>query len=67
MIKVHYTFFYILPLVVLVLVTALGVLLDPFPPLPIGLWRWLGAIFIIAGLAVGITAHRLIYRAEQWA
>lgn len=66
-VRVRYTFFYILPLIVLVLVPAFGIWFDPFPALPIGLWRWLGAFFIIGGLAIGVTAHRFIYRSEQWA
>lgn len=66
MIRVRYTFFYILPLIVLVLVPAFGLWLDPFPALSLGLWRWLGVVLIVIGLAIFITAHRLIYRPEQW-
>lgn len=64
--RVRYTFFYILPLFVLILIPALGLWFDPFPALSLGLWRWLGVALIGCGLAIFIPSHRLIYRPEQW-
>jgi len=66
LLKIPFRFFYILPFFVLIIVPAVLIWIDPFPPLELGLWRLLGVAFVLFGSIVFITSHRMIYKPDQW-